>query len=248
MEIKLKSVKNVRDLGGQYPGGPSIRTGMLLRGARLSGLTKKDATFLRKTYGDVTIIDLRTAQEREGRPDKTYDFDIRLMPIFDLEQPGISHGKGNIAEILASLPTMDALYSMMLHDEYLDNLRAVLRFIMTCETPVYFHCTEGKDRTGLVGAILLLSLGVSREEIIKDYLVTNKTNERKAQNIARLIYIYKRDRAIAEKIHDLFIAKLEYLQVLFDVIDNEYGSPERFFTIGLRIDDVLPSFRKRMLQ
>ena len=77
--------------------------------------------------------------------------------------------------------------------------------------------------------------------------MTNETNEKRARNIARLIYLYKRDKVIAKKIHDLFIAKLEYLQVLFDVIDNEYGSLERFLSEGLKINDVLPSFRAKML-
>ena len=247
MEVKLKSVKNVRDLGGKYSNGPEIKTGLLLRGAKLGSLTKRDETYLKKQYGDLVIIDLRTERERSERPDKTYDFEYRVMPIFDMEKPGVTHAKNNVTEILASLPTMDELYSMMLHNEHLENLRNVVRFIMTSEKPVYFHCTEGKDRTGMVGAILLLSLGVSREEVINDYLITNQTNEKRARNIARLIYLYKRDKEVAKKIHDLFIAKLEYLQVLFDVIDNEYGTLDKFFAEGIKIKDLLPDFRKKML-
>ena len=243
----MKSVKNVRDLGGVYSDGTEVKSGLFLRGARLGSLSKKDESFLKKTYGDLVIIDLRTSKEREEKPDKTYSFEYKFMPIFEMEHPGISHGKNNVASILNSLPSMDELYSMMLHDEHLANLREVVRYIMTCDKPVYFHCTEGKDRTGIVGAILLLSLGVSREDIIEDYLITNQTNEKRAKNIARLIYLYKRDKAIAKKIHDLFIAKLEYLQVLFDVIDNEYGSPEKFFATGLKINDILPAFRKKSL-
>ena len=155
MEVKLKSVKNVRDLGGQYANGPIIRNGLLLRGARLGALSKKDETFLKKTYGDLVIVDLRTEKERSEKPDKTYSFEYRFMPVFDMDQPGVTHGKSDVTSILASLPTMDKLYAMMLHDEYLDNLRNVVRFIMTSDAPVYFHCTEGKDRTGVVGAILL---------------------------------------------------------------------------------------------
>lgn len=243
----MKSVKNVRDLGGAYSGGLIVKSGLLLRGARLGSMTKRDENYLIATFGDLVVVDLRSETEKTEKPDKCPRLEYRFMPIFHLDQPGLTHGKNDVTAILAALPTMDQLYSMMLHDEYLENLREVVRFIMTSEKPVYFHCTEGKDRTGVVGAILLMSLGVSREDVIKDYLMTNETNEKRARNIARLIYLYKRDKVIAKKIHDLFIAKLEYLQVLFDVIDNEYGSLERFLSEGLKINDVLPSFRAKML-
>jgi protein-tyrosine phosphatase len=101
---------------------------------------------------------------------------------------------------------------------------AVLRVIAEADgAPVLFHCTAGKDRTGWTAALLLTALGVPREAVLADYLLTN---ERAARLIARadplLLPLARADAA--------------YLDAAFDEIARGWPTFEAFWHDGLGLD------------
>lgn len=74
----------------------------------------------------------------------------------------------------------------------------------------------GKDRCGLISALVLLNNGIDYETIMQDYLKTNKVNRYKAYKYYFIILLKKRDKEFAGKIRDFFLAKKEYLDAAFD--------------------------------
>ena len=252
--IHLRNNKNLRDLGGQYK-EVNIRYGFLLRGRALVNLTPHQMEVLKTKHNLKTVIDLRDNAERAQAPDLEIPGVKNLpMPVFADEKVGISREereKGDKMEILRKIPPMEKLYFEMLHDDCLENLGKTIKYIVTAKDEYYafyFHCSEGKDRTGIISAIILMMLGVSRDEIIKEYLYTNKAAVHRARRYYLLTKYIKLDLLLAQKLYGMFTANQAYITVLFDVIDKEYGTKENFFHKALKLtDEEIETFRKRMI-
>lgn len=160
--IRLEGAFNFRDLGGLATrDGRRIRPGLLFRSDTLQALTAADVAILRNDLGLGLIVDLRLADEvaGEGRG-----------PI--AAWPDVRHLNAPMAmasiEGVAADAVMPLLYrSCLASDSMVRAIEAVARH---AGTPTLFHCAAGKDRTGLVAAMLLSLAGVDDEAIIADYL------------------------------------------------------------------------------
>ena len=164
--IRLKHIKNYRDLGGvKTVDGREIKPHMLIRGTALLAPGPISIAALKDCYNLKTIIDLRTIKERQEKPDVDIEgVEILHMPIINEATAGISHEKKvRSMESLLMMPSMTELYISMVTKDSLENLVKVLKFILTLpeeKFAVVFHCTAGKDRTGIVAALLLSFLGL----------------------------------------------------------------------------------------
>ena len=248
--IKLKGAKNVRDLGGLRVKDGTVKSGMLLRASHLNRLTERDADLLVDTYGLRTVIDLRNTAEKAEKPNIRIPGVTQLeMPVFDASLPGMSH---ETRQALDKVPYLGDIYTAVMQGESVYNLAAVIRRIVRAEEGEYaflYHCTEGKDRTGMVTALLLLLLGADRETIYEDYLYTNTVNKKKAVKYYWLVRLVKRNKPAAGLVRDVYLAKREYLDAVFDAIDNTYGGEERFIQNVLQLSkEDIQSFRERLIQ
>ena len=146
---------------------------------------------------------------------------------------------------------MEQVYADFLHGESLENVAKIIRKIVTAddeEYGFYFHCSEGKDRTGVIAAILLLMLGVEKAGIYKDYLETNRTNNHKAFKYYMLFKYVKFKPLFALKAGRAFVARKRYLNVLFNIIKDEYGDEESFYMKALHLSkEKIEAFRKKMI-
>ena len=165
--IQFELVFNVRDLGGlPAQDGRSIRRGRVFRGDGVHRLAGDDLERAR-ALGLRTVVDLRTAGELErGRfPIDDHPVDWHHLPIFER--------MWSEEELVATRGAVD-----FLRTRYLDMLdtgaASIARIVeLTAHgTPLLFHCAAGKDRTGVVAAVLLGLAGVSHEEIAVDYHAT----------------------------------------------------------------------------
>lgn len=253
--IHLRRQKNIRDIGGKYK-DVTLRYNMLLRGRALITLTPKQLDKLKGKYHLRTVIDLRDLAEQAQKPDMELPgINKVLLPIFADGKVGISHEdreKNDKIALLSKLPPMSQMYYEMFHGECLENLAKIIKFIINAkeeEYAMYYHCSEGKDRTGIISAVLLSMLGVSQKEIVKEYLYTNRVARRKA-NIYYIVAKYVRfDVNLAKKLHGMFSARKEYIEVYFNMVRDEYDNDYMtFYKKGLGLtEEEINAFRKKMI-
>lgn len=253
--IHFEGIQNARDLGGlRTTDGYAIRPGHLLRSANLAGATEADVLSLREKWRLSKVIDLRTGIERRERPDaEVRSADYLPIPVFDEQVVGVSHETGaGASQIGAAIPNMERLYRMMVTDgSCRRNLGRAAKCVMEhdfAQGSVLWHCTEGKDRCGLLTMVLLLALRVDREQIMEDYLLTNEVNGPKAERYYRQMLAAGTAEREAEAVRDAFLAKASYLDGAFSAVDKQYADGEDFLCEGLYIPRAsIAEFRKNVL-
>ncbi|MFK3678160.1 tyrosine-protein phosphatase [Microbacterium sp. NPDC090218] len=187
----LQGTHNARELTG-FPtsGGGTLASGLLFRSDALASLSDEGVQALADLRIG-TVIDLRTDGERSRAADRLpADGSVTLLPLpmqggaMDemVKQllpaaGGASLSVTQVAEVLKQVPTLEDLYVAILEasaPQFATVARTVLTASRTDHPGVLFHCTAGKDRTGLAAAILLSLAGVPREAIVEDYTQTEK--------------------------------------------------------------------------
>jgi protein-tyrosine phosphatase len=163
---------NFRDVAGLPAGdGRHIRNGRLFRSDSLQELDDADVVTLVDRLGIRFIIDLRTADEavQQGRgPLRAHPIGYLNVPLVDVDAP-------------AGPPGQVVLTQYLQHLEHDPNLPLAVEMVAhTVRFPTVVHCAAGKDRTGVVLALVELLLGVPEEHVIADYMVT-------AANIAPIL-------------------------------------------------------------
>lgn len=254
-KIQLSGADNARDLGGMKTSdGAVIQNGYLIRSNRLSRITKRDIQILKDQYHLQKIIDLRTPMEAEQEEDKEIAGAVYLnIPFFVESMVGISHERGNRHKIghIENIPKMEDLYVMIVENPFCQKqMEKALRQIMETEDgAVLWHCTEGKDRCGLLSAMTLFLLGVSEQDVMEDYL---KTNTSAATRIDKMYQKWRKlgiSKGRAEGMLGLFMAKEEYMQAALDFVKRKYGSVDLFLKDAMEIsDDERESFREKVLR
>lgn len=192
-EIKwlgLQNVVNARELGGYVmPDGRRIRNGMLLRGGSLTKASDEDMAKLRDIYNVTRLFDFRTEGEVKRSPDKVPDGAQYLwLPTIDqetekvgenclpeeayihIDEYVVSHATDSVVKRIAK-----RLYWDMVSNEYTQlQYSAFLQILVSMPSgAAYWHCSQGKDRTGLGAAFLLCALGADRDLIIEDFDISN---------------------------------------------------------------------------
>jgi protein-tyrosine phosphatase len=145
------------------------------------------------------------------------------------------------AEVAAALRNTYAWYPLRFAESY----GRMFNLIITDGLPVLFHCTAGKDRAGMFAAALLTVLGVPKDIVIADYLLSNDyygTEERLAQLAKQYGLSLGATRA-------LFGVERSYLEASFDAIDREYGSFDQYRRKALGLsDERLALLKARLLE
>lgn len=249
-KIYLKGANNARDFGGiRNVEGKIIKENLFLRSNALDKLTKKDVEVL-KAKNIRTIIDLRTYVEKTNKPNVKIDgVEYIHIPVFAEEVMGITHENNkDPRKMLDCLPDMTELFRVMVSkEECISQFKKVFEVITdeSREGAILWHCTEGKDRCGLTSAFFLFLLGVSREEVWKDFDNTNIASVKKARKLGGLTYLVRRDKALAKQVYDIFLAKEEYFTAAIETIDEKWGGIDAFLTNQLGITDEVRERMKR---
>ena len=247
-----KKFKNFRDLGNlPAADGKKIKKEKLYRSGHLCKISEKTAKFLHDEKGLKTLIDLRSPSELAEQQDVVdagvhY---IHLPPLNDEQNPSIN--KHNRKSVLIHIMNKEGgakkhlsdIYRLMVtQKESLDAFKQMLK-IMADEnnSAVLWHCTQGKDRTGIAAAIILLALGVDREDIMRDYMRTNRSKLLINSLIFVGVSVVTFSIRAAHSLNLLLSAKKFFLQAAFDEIDRVYGGTDAFLRdgIGLSDDDIL---------
>ncbi|HUD90401.1 tyrosine-protein phosphatase [Sphingobium sp.] len=174
--LPLAGSRNFRDLGGyRTADGHSVKWGKLFRSGTMYQLTAQDYVYLNRV-GIQTVVDFRSTEERQAEPTKWQgdhaptmladDYaakDMGLMPNADMKNWTVDQAQEVMA---ASYPKIMATFS--------SQYRRMFQQLLAGDAPLVFHCSAGKDRTGVAAALILTALGVPRATIEQDYLLTNQ--------------------------------------------------------------------------
>ncbi len=216
---------NLRDLGGvETTDGRRVATGRLYRGASLHRLEPEHVEAL-AAFGIRTAIDLRTSAEVEGGGFAGDAATVRHLPIFetgpDLGDPG-----EEAARVLA-----DAYIWML--DEGPDAIRSAIDLLGDPgTTPAVVYCAAGKDRTGVVCAIVLSLVGVGREAIAADYALSDEPAA--ALRDWHLDNGTPPDQLAAAGI---FRAPREAMELFLASVDERFGSLDAYLAgIGVNVE------------
>ena len=226
--IAFELVFNVRDLGGLPTGdGRSIQPGRLFRADGVHRLAGDDLEKAR-ALDLCTIVDLRTAGEVErGRfPIDEHPVDWYHLPIIER--------MWSEEELVATTGAVDFLRTRYL--EMLDSGAASIARIVELTahgTPLLFHCAAGKDRTGVVAAVLLGLAGVPHEEIAVDY---HATAGAMAAFVDWLTVTHPEALdSMTSQPPEYLEAPIEAMSTFLDEVDRRFGSIEGYVT-GLGVD------------
>ncbi|WP_129837889.1 tyrosine-protein phosphatase [Streptomyces sp. RFCAC02] len=158
--LPLAGTHNVRDTGGLPAEGGTIRTGHLLRGDALHRLDDEGRALLAR-LGLRTVLDLRDRSERDRAPDRLDGLDAAYVSVAVLGDRLHDQGSGDL--------DLDEVYRWLVED-HADRLgSAVAALCAPGALPAIAHCSAGKDRTGVVVALVLSVLGVGDDDIVTDY-------------------------------------------------------------------------------
>lgn len=169
-------IVNFRDFGGYQGVQGTVRKGVFYRGASLSNVSDKQLEYLRKELNIQTVIDLRSSLEIAHAPDKKMDFDyIHLDILKDMHQDSANPKDMIMAQHFQSpFESMKQMYHDIIESSYAQKMYAqMFDLLLEKEGAFYIHCSAGKDRTGLAVSFILKALGVSDEDVLKEYLKSN---------------------------------------------------------------------------
>jgi protein-tyrosine phosphatase len=217
----LDGALNFRDLGGYAAADErTVRWNTVFRSGTTHTMTPGDIAALERR-GIRYAFDLRSNKERRDYPN-------RLIDITDLSYRYRDHDKlpGDIRRLLHahdasaedSHKLMIAMYRELPY-EFEEAFRSLFRYVADGELPLVFNCTAGKDRTGVAAALLLTALGVPREVVLEDYLLTDQFFEQSCNVIMR---------------EPLMRVHADYLNAMFDELHDKHGSVQGYFdTLGV---------------
>ena len=226
--IPLDGITNLRDLGGfATANGGTTRWGRVYRADALHKLTA-DGLARFHELGVRSVFDLRAETEREAFPN----------PVDSVHVPITSRPAGEltVAVFAAVGEKSQPDGERMLRDMYvaiLEHSRAEIRRILSTiaddsAMPALFHCHGGKDRTGVVAAVLLRALGVSREDVLDDYEATRRyrTIEHQQDSYTNMLASGVSPEAAAGVLGTPRWA----MEAALDAIDDHYGGIHRYVT------------------
>ncbi len=240
--LKIDGSLNFRDLGGYKTDcGKPVKWGVVYRSAQLDRLSEQGVTQLAE-IGIKTVVDLRFSDESEKYPTITDAVPNAEMLSWHDEQETNSGEKSQdmIRSWRDSLETNDpekvreAMRLNYPHKLYTHSAiyRKMLLRLIDGDSPLVFHCAAGKDRTGVAAALILSLLGVDDDQIIEDYLLSQKELEGRMQNWMAggatsnenqndfQSQLLKHPK---EMLKPIFDADKSYIETLLDYVKDTYG-------------------------
>lgn len=226
--LPFEACENFRELGG-YAGlsGKTVKRGAFYRTPALANLQTPHDLALFKSLGVKTVIDFRSEPERLAAPDPAFagiahidasamidadgnDVRFDLDEIFAQGEQGIYDMVTAVRESYAHMPFGNPAY------------RILFAQIAAGNTPLLFHCTAGKDRTGVAAALILKALGVSRADILRDYCLTNECRHNNRGSFMKML-AEKLPQVDTQALAQIVLGvEEENLVLVLDAIDARY--------------------------
>lgn len=224
--VKMEGAVNFRDIGAyKTKDGKEVKLGKIYRSADISKLTDKDIETMlsRHIY---TVIDFRGTKESALAPDRLLpNTDYTLCPAGSDSLPDAKQ----MANLLKEGNFLITMYNNKSVRYYGARYKPLFQKLLTLpetDSSILYHCTGGRDRTGMATALILYSLNVPMDIIEADFVASNiylkNFNEKMYSQISNSFGIDK------QEIEDKFMLRPQLLQSFFASISDQYGSIENF--------------------
>ncbi len=237
--IPLRGCFNFRDLGGyRTREGRTVRSGVLFRSDALHFMMPDDMALVQSSLGLSTVIDLRNPDEASDAGRWPRDGSaVRYRNIPFLEDRDISHPVAGVDPVVR----LTEIYTWIIANAG-ERVAQALNLLAGDQTlPAVVHCTAGKDRTGVLSAIILGLLGVDEEQIMADYSLTNQVigvlGERLRQRPGN------EDRPL-----HMFEAQPRAMERALSDLNDGWGGPEGFVLAHGVTPDTLQTLRDALLE
>lgn len=226
--IPLEKMVNTRDLGGyETQGGTYSKAHKYVRASSPANATKEDIQTL-KDYGIKVVIDLRSDFEKEHQENPFInddDIDFYEVNLFDSTTASV------VPDEVKQYKDLGGVYIYMLEgmkDKFKEIFEIFLRYPYEC---IMFHCSAGKDRTGIVSALLLDLIGCHEYDIVKDYSESYENNIEINENLTAMM----KD----EEVKQYLKSSPRYMMEFLDYLREHYGSAKEYLIeIGLKNDEI----------
>lgn len=246
-KIDLTYTFNTRDLGGMKTSdNKTIKENMLIRSGCLVKLSPKDIDTLKK-HNLKVVVDFRSENEFINKSDVKIDgvkyLNFPALPKNNLPKKRENdHYDSNLLQLVDKeyggkhllLKTYEGLFET---NEGINAFKEFFKVILTEPGAILWHCSQGKDRAGMAAFLLEYALGVSMEDCIEDYLLTNVAMERKIKELTPIVLkMSDNDYSLLPILTDVFEAKIEYLNAAIKIITDKYTSIDNFLINVLDVD------------
>ena len=228
--LPLAGTTNFRDLGG-YQGldGRHVRWRTLFRSDHLAHLTPESQHTLLQQLGVLRSADFR------GQREQTVDhYAIQGLQHHSLAiEPTVVQRAFSLLQQGSQLTADDTVglmqqtYRSFIHDNAAQ-FAQFFEMLLDNDAPIVFHCTAGKDRTGWAATLLLMTLGVPRDVVMRDYLLTNDFYRMPA---------LADPRAPKEVLNVLWRVQEDFLNAALDAVDADYGGMPIYLERELRVGE-----------
>jgi len=227
--LRLQGASNFRDLGGYAtPQGHRVRWGRIFRSDHLGHLTAEDEALL-AALGVQRVLDFRGEQERTAVPNRlatARQHALGIEPTVVQRLQDLAAAGQRLSEAVA-VELMKELYRALVNDQA-HRYAEFFEHLLDTDTPLVFHCTAGKDRTGFAAALTLQALGVPREVVLQDYLLTNALYQPPP-----LPHTNTPHEALAV----LWRVQTEFLEAAYEALDADHGGVDRYLEQRLGVTE-----------
>ncbi len=234
--ISLQGVENFRDFGDYAAGEGRLKRGVLFRAAHQAEATDADLETL-AAMGIVTLVDLRRPNERERSPSRRWtgfaaqgvtgvDPWLEFITSTDLTEASVHD-------------YMDEYYRRLpFKERHIDLFRRFFLALAEGKGPALIHCAAGKDRTGVLAALTHHIAGVSDDDVIDDYLLTNDPTrfDRRGKMFMDHIEGITGRRPDEAAMRAAMGVEARYLAAAFEVIEDQHGSLDGYLEQAVGID------------
>lgn len=240
---KIRKEINFRELGNLKTADQRrIKNHLFYRSAGLHLLNNQEKEILDQLHLD-TVLDLRSQKEIDRHPDPSGSYIYsHISALTDENGNDVSFEPHDIVRYIIKTPKKKLLkdfYKILVFSN--KSYQYMFDCLKENKVPFLFHCSAGKDRTGVAACLLLLALGINKETIIEDYLQTNEYRKELIDKKMQKYYFMNHLIPQLKYIHMISEGVLrEGIETVFLLIEEKYDSYEDFFEqeYGLTVKDL----------
>lgn len=259
-QIGITSAHNARQLGGYRIGNKRVKADLLLRSARLSGLSAEDSTLLADKYKVQRIYDFRGEKEILAAPDvipggashralslaftkeESSKFDVKTGNERDIVKTLLMYAEHPAVQAMCT-----SMYDMIFFEESSQEVYrqffADLLALDPANGAVLWHCTQGKDRAGCASAMLLAALGAERDLIVADFTLSKHYYDPQIAQIETTTEVQQM------VLGTLISANPAIFEASLDKVEARYGSLREYLTECIGVTpEMMETLRERYLE